>query len=350
MPPQPKPRLFVASSRENLELAHAIQTNIQHDADVTVWTQQVFKPSEYVLEPLEAARSTFDAGVFVLAPDDIAVIRGSKRRVARDNVIFELGLFIGALGRKRSFIVVPSGSGLHLPTDLLGLMPVEYESARADRNWQAALGPACTAIKNALAEPNAPTKTLSHHDIQSAGLFTDYTPVFDNLIHQATVMVLVFIHSRRWRENHGQAIHDFLSRGRSLLTVYMPEPRDGMLHEMFKRNFDDGQFIPGFMREADRYFANLKREYPRKVAIRFFSNYPTYSFYMIDNDIIFAMYPTTARRKPVPAFMASVHSRFGAFVLDDLKQLRKTARRPSAKELARMRDTGPQKSKKEQQT
>src|ERR1035437_768797 len=321
MPPQPKPRLFVASSRENLELAHAIQTNIQHDADVTVWTQQVFKPSEYVLEPLEAARSTFDAGVFVLAPDDIAVIRGSKRRVGRDNVIFELGL-----------------------------MPVEYESARADRNWQAALGPACTAIKNALAEPNAPTKTLSHHDIQSAGLFTDYTPVFDNLIHQATVMVLVFIHSRRWRENHGQAIHDFLSRGRSLLTVYMPEPRDGMLHEMFKRNFDDGQFIPGFMREADRYFANLKREYPRKVAIRFFSNYPTYSFYMIDNDIIFAMYPTTARRKPVPAFMASVHSRFGAFVLDDLKQLRKTARRPSAKELARMRDTGPQKSKKEQQT
>ena len=45
----------------------------------------------------------------------------------RDNVVFEAGLFGGALGMRRTFILHANGS--KLPTDLLGLTSVRYDPA-----------------------------------------------------------------------------------------------------------------------------------------------------------------------------------------------------------------------------
>src|SRR5947207_3146939 len=121
-------RVFVASSSEKLRLAEAVHTNLDRFAEVTVWTHAFGKPSEYPLEVLERAAANSDAGVFILAPDDVARMRGQDARVARDNVLFELGMFIGAMGRKRSFIVVPRRRGkLHLPSDLTGLGLLDYD-------------------------------------------------------------------------------------------------------------------------------------------------------------------------------------------------------------------------------
>src|SRR5262249_42662140 len=66
----------------------------------------------------------------------------------RDNVIFELGLFIGRLGRDRNFIVVPSGqSEMHILTDLSGVTLLEYNPDHAGTNLRAALGSACYKIR-----------------------------------------------------------------------------------------------------------------------------------------------------------------------------------------------------------
>lgn len=147
-----KPALFIASSAESLDLAHALQENLEHFAEVTVWNQGVFTPSKYTLDSLIDQLESTDFGVFVFAPDDIARIRGADRQVVRDNVVFELGLFIGRLGRERNFILIPKGAeeDFHLPSDLMGLTPARYEPNRQDENLVAALGPASTRIRRAM--------------------------------------------------------------------------------------------------------------------------------------------------------------------------------------------------------
>jgi predicted nucleotide-binding protein len=122
-----KPRIFVGSSSEGLDVAYAIQANLDHDAEVTVWTQGVFEPSKYSLEGIIDALESSDFGIFVFTPDDVVTMRGEEQRAVRDNVLFELGIFIGRLGRNQSFIVIPKGiKDFHLPSDLLGLTPLSY--------------------------------------------------------------------------------------------------------------------------------------------------------------------------------------------------------------------------------
>ena len=149
--PEFKPRVFVGSSTESLEVAYAIQENLERDAEITVWTQGILDLSKFTLDALLSNLDKFECGVFILAPDDIVKMRGAECTKARDNVVFELGLFIGRLGKERTFIILPRGRGdFKLPTDLLGLTPGTYEPQRDDENLAAALGPACNKVRKAL--------------------------------------------------------------------------------------------------------------------------------------------------------------------------------------------------------
>lgn len=143
-----KPKLFIASSVEGLNVAYTIQTNLEHDVDTTVWPQGVFNLSEMPLDSLLKELDEKDFGVFVFSPDDTLNMRGENSKTVRDNVVFELGLFIGKLGKQRCFIVKPNKSELHLPTDLAGVTPATYDSGRND--LLGALGPACHKIRLAI--------------------------------------------------------------------------------------------------------------------------------------------------------------------------------------------------------
>jgi predicted nucleotide-binding protein len=140
-----KPFLFVGSSVESLKYAYAVQENLDHDALVKVWPQGVFNIASYGLESLLSAAGAHDFGVFIFAPDDLVVIRGKKHQAVRDNVLFELGLFMGRLGRERTFVLAPERGNLHLPSDLLGWNVARFDSRRKD--IAAALGVACNKVR-----------------------------------------------------------------------------------------------------------------------------------------------------------------------------------------------------------
>lgn len=149
--PTSKPRMFIGSSVEGLSVAYSIQESLEYDVEATVWNQGVFDLSRYALESLIDVLADSDFAVFVFQPDDIVELRDEKKRAVRDNVIFELGLFIGRIGKERCFIVMPKGvDNFQIPTDLLGVNPATYEPEREDENLVAALGPACQRIRRSV--------------------------------------------------------------------------------------------------------------------------------------------------------------------------------------------------------
>jgi CRP/FNR family cyclic AMP-dependent transcriptional regulator len=123
-----QPVIFVGSSKESKAVAQEIQSCFRHDDFVVrPWTNEgVFVASNYTMEDLEQQVRTADFAVMVFGPDDKVLSRGEESDAPRDNVIFELGLFMGALTRQRTFIVRPRGADLKVPSDLLGLKPLEY--------------------------------------------------------------------------------------------------------------------------------------------------------------------------------------------------------------------------------
>ena len=43
-------------------------------------------------------------------------------------MLFELGLFMGSLERVRTFVVLPKDSDIKIPTDILGMTPLHFDS------------------------------------------------------------------------------------------------------------------------------------------------------------------------------------------------------------------------------
>ncbi|MFG1362367.1 TIR domain-containing protein [Xanthobacter versatilis] len=146
--------MFIASSVDNLDLAYAAQEGLEHEVEPTVWTQGVFQLSKSTMASLIDRLDENDFGLFVLSPSDTQTIKSEPKSVVRDNVIFELGLFIRKLGPERCFMIVPrNAEDPHLPTDLLGLTPAYFDANRQDGNMVAALGPACSKVRKSVRLP-----------------------------------------------------------------------------------------------------------------------------------------------------------------------------------------------------
>lgn len=127
------PHLFIGSSSESLKVAAALARQFQLDPmEVLLWKHGVFEASDATIEGLEKLLPTTDFAVLVLTADDSLKTRKRKQRAPRDNVIFELGLFMGAIGRKRTFMLVEKRrQALRLPPDLSGVTYIEFDQANA---------------------------------------------------------------------------------------------------------------------------------------------------------------------------------------------------------------------------
>jgi hypothetical protein len=124
-----KPRIFLGSSAQQEKLLAALTRGLQDVADVDAWTT-VFNPGVSTLGRLVELTREVDFAAFVFAQDDWTTKGASPEAASgqgspRDNVVFEAGLFGGALGIRRTFIL--HANGAKLPTDLLGLTSIRYD-------------------------------------------------------------------------------------------------------------------------------------------------------------------------------------------------------------------------------
>ena len=144
-----KLKVFIGSSTEGLGIAKALQVLLDHEFEVTIWSQGVFGLSYGTLEGLVKKKDDFDFAILILTPDDLTVKRNQTNNTPRDNVLLELGIFIGSHGRERTFFVNDREKEIDLPTDLAGITSVDY-SIHSDGELIPSLGAASTKLSDAM--------------------------------------------------------------------------------------------------------------------------------------------------------------------------------------------------------
>lgn len=131
--------IFIGSSGNALRIAQAIKKNLARilHADIQCWNDKFFEPEDGTLENLYKKVIFYDFAVFVATIDDALTqkrirdhntISTKKCQAVRDNVVFEYGLFSGALGKKHVFLVVEEGADI--PTDFYGVTHIRVKTKK----------------------------------------------------------------------------------------------------------------------------------------------------------------------------------------------------------------------------
>lgn len=146
-------RVFLISSVEALPIARAVHTALSYDAfDVIPWNEGVFRATSYTLKTLEDEVDKADFAIAIAHGDDTVESRGKDWPAPRDNVIFELGLFMGRLGLERAILMEPRDEKVRLPSDVAGVTTITYRFDPSDPDKAAKLAPACNRLRDYILE------------------------------------------------------------------------------------------------------------------------------------------------------------------------------------------------------
>ncbi len=144
-----KPRIFIGSSSEGKPTAAIINNLLSSVADCFIWDEPgFFENNKSSFESLSENSTLFDFAILIATDDDIQLKRNTVEVIARDNVIFEFGLYIGRLGRNRCFLV--KDKEVDLPSDLFGITLQVYKTKPTDRGKT--LEEVCNGIKEIILE------------------------------------------------------------------------------------------------------------------------------------------------------------------------------------------------------
>lgn len=81
-----------------------------------------------IIEKFEKYAGLANVVFVLLTPDDVVVEPSdpeAKKMRARQNVIFELGYFLGKIGRKNGRVILLHSGPLELPTDIAGIVYID---------------------------------------------------------------------------------------------------------------------------------------------------------------------------------------------------------------------------------
>lgn len=149
--PNETPRIFIASSTEGKSVASALKKKLTQVGEVRHWADdRVFSASSITVQQLLNESKCADFAVAILSADDDVTLRKSTMKAARDNVIFEAGIFVGSIGLQRTFILCPDGNKIRIPTDLAGVTLLHYSKHK--RTGQIDLSKAAAEIRKCISE------------------------------------------------------------------------------------------------------------------------------------------------------------------------------------------------------
>ena len=125
-----KKKLFIGSSSEEIKVAKKIKDLLKNDFQVTIWNEElwdksIFKLNENFFSNLMEASLKYDFGILIGTSDDKVEIRGKEMIQARDNILFELGLFMGRLGKSRCAFLIEQGT--KILSDMQGISLAYFE-------------------------------------------------------------------------------------------------------------------------------------------------------------------------------------------------------------------------------
>jgi len=118
-----KKRLFIGSSSEQIATLNEIIALIDDVADCTPWTN-AFGLNKSGLDSLIKQTRLSDFAILLATKDDITNSRGEVQATPRDNVIFEFGLFLGAAGPEKCYLIAEQDADL--PSDLDGITVAKF--------------------------------------------------------------------------------------------------------------------------------------------------------------------------------------------------------------------------------
>jgi len=123
-----KPKIFIGSSKAGYSIAEKVKSNLSSVGDCFLWQDpDVWEPNRSTFDNLLRMARYFDFGVFVATADDLTLTKDSLVIEPRDNVILEMSLFLGAMGRDKSFLLVEEG--IKLPSDFNGIYMPRFKSS-----------------------------------------------------------------------------------------------------------------------------------------------------------------------------------------------------------------------------
>lgn len=201
-------KLFIGSSTEYLDVANAVKSNLAAAPGISphLWTE-VFPPGTTVIEGLEDVLRDFRYAAFLIGDEDKALIRRKPQAIARDNVWFEAGLFVGRHGRQNTFLFYPLDRKPKLPTDLEGLVLCPFQKGkglRTDHNVEDACSEVINSITRKEENPhvalNEAVAMLEEARRLAAATTSDTTKKFGRLLTEALECI----------ERHGQDCIDAL--------------------------------------------------------------------------------------------------------------------------------------------
>lgn len=167
-----KRKIFIGSSKEGSGVAKKIKNGINEKCqdwlECELWNEgKVFNVNKGTLDSLIKASRKYDYGIFIASNDDLTSKRWKLNRTIRDNVLFEMGLFLGSLGLDRAFLV--THSKITLPSDFNGVTTIRYSKTNIDDK-----------ISDIITELNKTKNSFCPKPVASAALAMGY---YENYIY-----------------------------------------------------------------------------------------------------------------------------------------------------------------------